>query len=210
MSANTKQALQWQVNSLRNLPVLPEASLRILEAINTPDVCLDKLVVALSLSPGLVARLLGLANSAYFSRGKCITDLRAAVFQVLGMDLVKVLATGVIFNVQFDTAKCRAFDSEYFWTRSLITAVSAQKLASEVDDLQDLTSSAIYTSGLLLNIGILVLGYAMPEQLNDILLHCKKNNLSINDEITRQLSQSHFQLGGMAATGVVSKRTAIF
>jgi HD-like signal output (HDOD) protein len=183
------------MNSLKNLPALPEASLRILDAINTPDLAIDELADALSLSPGLVARLLGLANSAYFSRGRSVADIRTAIFQVLGLDLVKALALAIIFNVQFDTRNCQTFDSEQFWMRSLMTAVSAQKLAAETPLFQELTPSTVYASGLLLDIGILVLAYLCPEALDAIFTDCKQSRISVRDEIARRMGQSHFQLG---------------
>jgi HD-like signal output (HDOD) protein len=195
MKAGVKQAIELQMNSLKNLPVLPEASLRILGAINTPEIPIDKLADALSLSPGLVARLLGLANSAYFARGRNVVDIRTAIFQVLGLDLVKALALGIILNVLFDTRKCQGFDAEHFWLRSLTTAVSAQKLAVEIPQLREFTPSTIYSGGLLLNIGVLVLGYLQPDELHGILIDCKKNRLPVAQEISRQMGQSHYQIG---------------
>lgn len=195
MNAKAKQKIQMQVGTLKNLPVLPEASLRILEAINTPDVSIDHLAAVLSLSPGLVARLLGLANSAYFARGKDVGDVRTAIFQVLGLDLVKALSLAIIFNIQFDTGKCREFDSEQFWMRSLVTAVAAQKLSVDAGQLRALAPSAVYASGLLLDIGVMVMAYLIPDDLNDILLACKKSQQTVSEEIARQLGQSHFQLG---------------
>lgn len=195
MDAKAKQKIQMQVSTLKNLPVLPEASLRILEAINTPDVSIDKLAAVLSLSPGLVARLLGLANSAYFARGKDVGDVRTAIFQVLGLDLVKALSMAIIFNIQFDTRKCQEFDSEHFWMRSLLTAVAAQKLAGDAGQLRTSAPSAVYASGLLLDIGIMVLAYLMPDDLNGIFLASKKDQLTVSEEIVRRLGQSHFQLG---------------
>ncbi|OHX38101.1 hypothetical protein BJL95_23100 [Methylomonas sp. LWB] len=190
------ETLQLQVGALKNLPVLPQASLQILQAINTPDISIDRLVAALSTSPSLVARLLGLANSAYFSRGKTTTDIRSAVFQVLGLDLVKGLALGVIFNVQFDTGKCQTFESDYFWMRSLVTAVAAQKLASEIGALQHLAPSTVYTSGLLLDIGILALGFLAPDQLNQIFIAAERGPERVTDLVSDQFGLSHFQIGG--------------
>lgn len=195
MNAKAKQKIQMQVGTLKNLPVLPEASLRILEAINTPNVSIDKLAAVLSLSPGLVARLLGLANSAYFARGKDVGDVRTAIFQVLGLDLVKALSMAIIFNIQFDTRKCQEFDSEFFWMRSLLTAVAAQKLAADAGQLRALAPSTVYASGLLLDIGIMVLAYLMPDELNDIFLASKIEQLAVGEEIVHRLGQSHFQLG---------------
>ncbi len=181
MKEKSKQSIQLQINKLKNLPDLPESSMRILAAINDPDISIDKLAEVLSISPGLVARLLGLANSAYFGQSRKINDLRTAIFQVLGLELVKSLSLGVVLNVHFDTRKCHAFNTEYFWMRSLLTAIAAQKLACH-NKLQQFPPSTVYTCGLLLYIGMLVLGYLIPEKLDVILQRSKKNRTSVGEE----------------------------
>lgn len=194
MTEKSKQTIQLQINRLKNLPALPEASLRILDAINDPDIAIDKLAEVLAMSPGLVARLLGLANSAYFGQSRNISDLSTAIFQVLGLELVKSLSLGIVLNVQFDTGKCQTFNTEYFWMRSLLTALAAQKLAV-ANKLQPFSPATVYTSGLLLYIGVLVLGYLIPEELNDILQRSEKNHTCAGDEIRSQLEESHYHLG---------------
>lgn len=189
-----KQAIHLQINRLKTLPALPESSLRILDAINDPDISIDRLAEVLSISPGLVARLLGLANSAYFGQSRHIEDLRTAIIQVLGLELVKSLSLGVILNVQFDARKCRSFDTEYFWMRSLLTAVAAQKLAVEIK-LQRFSPATAYTSGLLLYIGVLILGFLVPEELDAILQRCKIQHAGVSEEIRSQLHESHYHLG---------------
>jgi len=194
MNEKTKQTVQLQINKLKNLPALAETNVRILEAVNDSEIQIDKLAEVLSLSPGVVARLLGLANSAYFGQPEQINELRTAIVHVLGLDLVKSLALGIVLNVHLDTQKCRSFNSEYFWMRSLFTAVAGQKIAV-LNPVQRFPASTIYTSGLLLNIGILVAAYLFPEELNGILLRCQKERVSVGDEIRLYFEQSQFQIG---------------
>ena len=194
MTDKAQHSIFLQINKLKNLPALPEVSLKILDAINDPEISIDKLADLLSMSPGLVARLLGLANSAYFSQSKQVSDLPTAIYQVLGMDLVKSLALSIVLNVQLDTAKCRGFNTEYFWMRSLLTAVTAQKIANN-QNLTQFSPGTIYTSGLLLYIGVLVLAFLMPKELNDILNRSNMNGTRAGDEIRLELGASHFRVG---------------
>jgi HD-like signal output (HDOD) protein len=187
--------IQILVSRLKNLPVLPEVGVRILQAINDPDISIESLSDTLSLSPDLTARLLGLANSAYFGQARSVNDIRTAIFQVLGLRLVKSLALGIVLNVQFDSSKCQEFNTEYFWMRSLLTAQTAQKLAQECADRHELDFATAYTGGLLLNIGILVMAYLVPTELNEVFLSCQKNHDSICAQIEQHIGQSHFHLG---------------
>lgn len=195
MNRKSPQHIELQVNRLKTLPALPEASVRILDAINNPNISIEKLAEVLALSPGLVARLLGLANSAYFGKSRAISDIRTAIVQVLGLDLVKSLALGVVVNVHFDTSKCVNFKTEYFWSRSLATAVAAQKLAIR-EDFNELPPSVVYNCGLLLYIGILVAAYLFPDELNAALFRCSQpGHLKVGQELANRLGLSHYQLG---------------
>lgn len=194
MTENVTHTMQVQINRLKNLPALPEASLKILEAVNDPDIELEHLVEVLSLSPALVARFLGLANSAYFGQRRQIHDLHTAIVQVLGMQLVKNLAIGVVLNVQLDVTKCRHFDAHYFWLYSLMMAVTAQKLTT-AGQFGEWTPATVYTSGLLLHIGLLVAAFLLPEELDKVLAEEHQNYFEINDAFTREVGLSHFQLG---------------
>lgn len=187
-----EQEFLLQLYQLKNLPALPEVSMRILDAINDPEIYIDKLTATLSMSPGLVARLISLSNSAYFRQAKPINDLSTAIYQVLGLDLVKSLALSIILNVQLDASKCQAFNTKYFWHRSMLTAITAQKLSKSLD-FKQYSPSVVYTCGLLLYIGILVLAFLTPAKLNGIMFRCQTQKNCISKAIRDQLGESHFK-----------------
>lgn len=190
----SEQEYEAQLGKIKNLPTLPEASLRIMNAVNDPEVSVDEVVDVLFLSPSLVARLMGLANSAYFCYPGKITDLRVAIIRVLGLNLVKSLALGIALNVQLDAKKCQAFDQHFYWVHALTTAVLAQKLAAK-SDLDLPRPETIYTSGLLLNIGELVVAFLFPEKMQEILSRCQQSGQSLHDGIRNALGVGHFKLG---------------
>lgn len=194
MNANATRSIHAQINRLKNLPALPEASIKILAAINDPDISIEKLVDVLSLSPALVARLLGLANSAYFSQQRKIDNLHTAIVQVLGLNLVKSLAVGIVLNVQLEPGKCKNFNTQSFWQLSLMTAVIAQKLLA-VSPLNGISASTVYAGGLLLHIGILVVAFLFPDELDRILLEQPKNYAELDCDINQALGLSHYEIG---------------
>ncbi len=196
MNGDIRKSVQLQINRLKSLPALPEASVKILEAINDPDISIEKLSEVLALSPGLVARLLGLANSAYFGQSRQIKDLRTAIIQVLGLQLVKSLTVGIVLNVQIDTSECKSFDTESFWMHSLLTAMCAQNLFAE-SRFDTSTASTIYTSGLLLHIGLLAIVYLFPKDMDEVLVSKQKDYLELSKAITDYFGISHYQLGYM-------------
>ena len=86
--------LKQHVGRVDTLPAPPKMYFRLARMMRDPDVGLGRVADALAEDPALVARVLKLCNSAYFSAGREITDPRSAVTR-LGMQTVQrlVLAT---------------------------------------------------------------------------------------------------------------------
>ena len=183
-----------RVKMIKNLPPLPELSLKIINTMNDPDVSVDDVVKVISVCPTLVARLLGLANSAYFGRSVPINDLRIAIIQVLGLNLVKSLSLSLALNVALDTQACPSFDSEYYWAKAFLRAVLAQKLADRSNH-ELLEPNIVYTSALLLDIGMLVAIYLAPEELDKMFDLCDKDEQCLNEAIVSYLGEEHYYLG---------------
>jgi len=194
MSASAQQSLDLQISKLKNLPALPETSVKILEVLNDPDIEIEQLVKVISLSPALVARLLGLANSAFFGQAQPIQDLHTAIVRVLGLQLVKSMTLGILLNVQLDTKSCPNFDSRRFWLHSLMTAIAAQKLANYCK-WEAVSPATAYTGGLLLHIGFLVAAFTFPGELNAILAESPKSLSEVAADLAQHFGKSHYQMG---------------
>jgi HD-like signal output (HDOD) protein len=188
--------INLQILKIRNLPELSAASMKIIDAVNDPDISINDLATVLSVSPVLVVRLLGLANSAYFGCRGEITDLRVAIIRVLGLDLVRSLTIGVLLNLALDTRKCSQFNSERFWMDALLTATLSQQFSLQIHE-EAVVPSTAYTAGLLLNIGLIVAVYLLPEESNLILLNAQENASSISKEMTCLLGKNQYELGGL-------------
>jgi len=188
--------IDLQISKIKNLPELSAASMKIIDAVNDPDISIDDLATVISVAPVLVGRLLGLANSAYFGCTVEITDLRVAIIRVLGLNLVRSLTIGVLLNLELDTRKCSQFDSERFWMDALLTATLSQQFSLLIRD-EAIVPSTAYTAGLLLNIGLIVAVYLLPEESNQILLNAEENVSSISKEMTCLLGKNQYELGGL-------------
>ncbi len=187
---------RFQINKIKNLPPLPEASVRILSAVNDPGISVDALVSVISLSPVLVARLLGLANSSYFGWAGHIEDLGEAIVKVLGLNLVKSLSLSIVLNLELDASKCKLFDSNLFWNNALLTALIAQKLALFIKAPLP-PFSVIYTSGLLLNIGVLAAIHISPAILNEVFSKTEEGKSSVSEQMHLSFGITQYEMGGM-------------
>jgi HD-like signal output (HDOD) protein len=188
--------INLQISKIKNLPELSATSMKIIDAVNDPDISINDLATVISVSPILAGRLLGLANSAYFGCRGEITDLRVAITRVLGLNLVKSLTMGVLLNLELDTRKCSQFNSERFWMDALLTATLSQQFSLLLRD-ETVVPATAYTSGLLLNIGLIVAIYLLPEESNLVLLNAQENVSSISKEMTCLLGINQYDLGGL-------------
>ena len=193
---NTKYNINLEVAKIKNLPPLPEVSMKIISAVNDPEISVDDLVKVLSLSPALVARLIGLANSSYFGRAGKINDLRVAIIQVLGFKLVKCLALSIVLNVELDASQCKLFDDNFFWNHALLTAVIAQKLSVYIDD-ELMVPGTVYTAGLLLDIGLLAAVFVFPEQVSLVFENADSTEDAVFTQMQDILGLTHYEMGAM-------------
>lgn len=188
-------SINQQICRLKNLPELPEASIKIINAVNNPNIAIDELATVLSISPVLTARLLGLANSAYFGRSNPIHDLKTAIIRVLGLNLVKSLTIGVVLNLALDTSKCRHFKSEKLWMHALVTAILAHKVSILIRD-EVLIPATSYTAGILLNIGLIAAVHLFPEETDQALMQSEQNSSSVAVELTSLVGYNQYEIGG--------------
>jgi len=196
INMNMTDKFDLQLAKIKNLPELPAISMKIIDAINDPDTSINDLATVISVAPVLTARLLGLANSAYFGCAGEITDLRVAIVRVLGLNLVRSLTMGLLLNLALDNRKCDQFDSEHFWMNALLTAILSQQFSLLIHD-EAVVPSTAYTAGLLLNIGLMVAVYLNPEESNQILINARDNDSSVSKEMICLLGKDQYELGGL-------------
>jgi len=194
MAMSQNKDIDLEISKIKNLPPLPEASIRIITAVNDPDITVEEVVDVLALSPVLVARLLGLANSAYFGRAGQINDLRIAIIQVLGLNLVKSLSLSIVLNVELQATKCKTFEAGFFWSHALVTALISQKIALKLND-EAISPNIAYTSGLLLNIGLLAAIHIFPEPLEIILAKVDRVEGAVSAEMQLALGINQYEIG---------------
>jgi HD-like signal output (HDOD) protein len=118
-----------------------------------------------STDPSLTARLLRVANSAFFCGGRGVDTVDRAVM-VLGTQQVHdiVLATSVMS--QFSRIPVRLVDMNGFWRTSLFAAVASRVLA---DRCSIFDSERVFVAGLLAQIGQLVLYLSVPDTMRQLL-----------------------------------------
>lgn len=160
------------LDRVASLPPLPTVAMKILRQFGDEFIDGNKVADIVAQDPAITGRLIGLANSAYFSPRVPVTEMRTVVTRVLGTDSVRTLALGLAAGQLFDVRRCHAFDSCAFWVRALNIATRCRALAGIVPNLLDEDRDSAYALGLCSELGWLAYAYLEPELVDSLLSEC--------------------------------------
>ena len=141
------------------LPTIPRVVQQLIAALRDPDVDTRKIGEALSQDPVLSAKVLRLANSAFFGGQRSMASIDAAV-ALIGVQALNRLI--VACGVSSSFKDIPGLDLRVFWRDSLIAATAANKLAPRLQA----DAEEAYTCGLLHGTGHLILCQTYPEIAN--------------------------------------------
>ena len=141
------------------LPTIPRLVQRLIVALRDPDVDFRKIGEELSRDPVLSAKVLRLANSAFFGGQRSMSSIDAAVAMVGTQALNRLI---VACGVSSSFKDIPGIDLPTFWRDALVAATAANKLAPRLQADPD----EAYTCGLLHATGHLILCQAYPDIAN--------------------------------------------
>jgi len=158
-------SFQDRFPAIQQIPPLSPVARELLAQIERDDSDIPRLAALIEQDPALTARLLGVANSAYFGRQEKVWTVAEAIIRVLGLKLVKSIALGIALAAPFDASRCRSFELDRHWYRSMLTAALAGRLAAQAG-LNGDAGSLLYAAGLLHNLGQLALVHLFPAEMD--------------------------------------------
>ncbi len=141
-----------------DLPVPPEAALRVVQACADSAVTGRELADLVGRDPRLTAELLRTVNSAYFGLAREVASVRQAV-NIIGHRALRSLVLCLSVRDALRGHAIPAFDSAGFTEDSLRRAVAARCLG----EAAGLNPEECFTVGLLLDFGLLALFQTRPE-----------------------------------------------
>ncbi len=184
-SLNNEELLKF-VNGIDELPSLPEVYLKLEKEINSPNSSIDRISNIITTDPIITAKILQLSNSAFFGLPMHITNIKQAL-NFLGIKIMQnlVLSIKLFKSIDSDNPNSKIFQE--VWTHSNKVAFLAKQI-SEMTDLSKNLSEESFLSGLLHDIGKLI-----------ILENMKETKFSDLNELkefeTKSLNTNHAALG---------------
>ncbi|MDH5369531.1 MAG: HDOD domain-containing protein [Gammaproteobacteria bacterium] len=158
--------VQDLVNNASNLVSLPEVSIRVNELANNPDSTADDMGKVISQDPALVARMLKIANSAFYGVSNEVDTISRAI-AILGINKIRDLVISTAASDTFDGIPNDLITMQDFWHHSLYCGLLAQILAKKSKKIK---SESIFIAGLLHDIGQLLMFNQLPEKSHETIL----------------------------------------
>ena len=166
-----RQTIQ-ELRDLATLPVVAQEAQRIIHDSNSK---MSDLLEIVETDMALSARVLRIANSAYYGVSRKIDNLKMALV-ILGMNEINNLVMTVsIMGIFQNNDNDGSLDLSKFWKHS---AVCAELTAGLFEGMRRTRPSSAYTAGLMHDMGKLVLA----QNFNDYFKRCKQ--LAKNDKIS--------------------------
>lgn len=154
------------VKDIEGLITLPDVYLRITKLVDDPNSSSADIARAVNQDPSFTIRLLRVANSALYSFPSTV-DTAAKAVSVIGTSQVRNLALSMSVASSFDGMLNELVSMPNFWRHSLFCALISRNLARLAGHCD---KDALFTAGLLHDIGELVIFNRLPEQARESLL----------------------------------------
>lgn len=181
------------VESVKKLYSLPNVYYQIDAAINDPNSSMGQIGAIISEDPALSARLLRLANSAFFNFPSKIDSISKAV-SIIGTKQLRdlVLATSVV--QLFKGIPGDVINMESFWRHSIACGVCARLLGTQ---LRENNVETYFVAGLIHDLGSLIMYSKIPESSKKIIAYCKAKEVLKSVVEAKALKFDHTEVGSL-------------
>ncbi|MDH4099276.1 MAG: HDOD domain-containing protein [Nitrospirota bacterium] len=188
--------LEALVKDTRDIPALPIIVTKILSLIDSADSSVRQVSDLVMTDQSLVAKILKMANSAYYGRSKEITTVQNAI-NLLGFKALKeiVLSAGMagLYNRSLDGY---GLEKGLLWKHSLSTAIAAGIIARKVRYPEP---EEAYIGGLLHDVGKLIVDQHMKGVVKEILNKAQSDQIAFIVAEKEVLGYDHTEVGGLVA-----------
>ena len=178
------------------LPPLPAVALRVMQVAQDARSSASDLAIVVSADPGLSARILRMANSVVYRRGRAVTSVQDALVR-LGFVLARnVAVSGAIAGAYTPVGGNELFRIEAFWRHSIAVAFRASELAGKSRRIDVPTA---FTAGILHNIGRLAMFYADATGLERAVAQALATGTELEAIESVVPGYDHAEVGGILA-----------
>ncbi len=184
-----------RLNSIRDVPTMPEVLFRLNRMFQDEDVSIEKIGHLIETDQAISSKILMLVNSAFFGFRSRVSSISHALM-ILGFNTVRNAAISVSLVDAIRIRQSRGFDVTEFWRHSIAVAVAAKYLAKQIR-LKDPDNA--FAAGLLHDVGKLIMLQFLPELFDRAWDTVRRENLSFYEAECSCLPVDHAAIGAHLA-----------
>lgn len=155
------------ISDLKEIPTIPVVVAKAIGVINNPRSSAKDLTDLIVSDQVLAAKILKVANSAYYGLPSKVNNLNRAI-TLIGFNEVKRMIMPILLLDTFKSFKNnKFFSSQMFWTHSLAVSAASEILTERSNTTYDYGEARV--SGLLHDIGRLIIVQYFPNEFDAIM-----------------------------------------
>ncbi|MBD3315535.1 MAG: HDOD domain-containing protein, partial [Chitinivibrionales bacterium] len=182
--------------SIIGLPTLPTVVSKMIELVDNPKTSAGSLARLISTDQSLTARILKLANSAYYGFSREISTVNMAIV-VMGFNAVKDMGLSLsVFDIFKNSTNFRHFDITKFWEHSVGCGVASKMIAHRYHHS---IAGEAFVAGLLHDIGKVILNQYAHAEFVEIMNRVTMGEESFDDAELNVTGTHHGEVGGWLA-----------
>ena len=159
-------SLQLYVQKIKKLPTLPVIAQEILRLVNDEMTTVDALEEIVDQDPPIAAKILSVANSAFFGFKHPAVSVNDAIVRI-GFNNLRNIALGIsLMSVLDHEQNEHVLDYEKIYRHSVLVGSTATELSKQLGlDI----ASEVFVNGMLHDIGYLILNRFFPDSFASVL-----------------------------------------
>ena len=191
-----KSAQEQLLEDLKDLPTLPTVVAQVMVTLNQTSSSAKDLERLIANDQAIAAKLLKLANSAFYGLPGKVNSLGRAI-TLLGFNTVRsmVLTIGVVTKFS-GASRNEYFNRGDFWEHSLSVALASKLLATKDPSVN---SEEAHIAGLLHDLGRIVFDFCKPVEFKDALKRVREQSVNARLAERESIGLSHDEIGSIVA-----------
>ncbi|MBI1766218.1 MAG: HDOD domain-containing protein [Acidobacteria bacterium] len=187
------EQLKMLISQMSSLPTLPTLYTELVKELQSPNSSMKKIAEIITRDMGMTAKILQMANSAFFGLRRHISNPIDAV-NLLGLDAIVAMTLTIQVFSRAKTAAIQGFSPTAIWNHSLRVGVFAKRIAQGEQQTLEVVNDA-FTAGLLHDAGKMVLATELPQQYDQMLKLARTEGLSGKAAERRVFGATHGEVG---------------
>jgi HD-like signal output (HDOD) protein/prolyl-tRNA editing enzyme YbaK/EbsC (Cys-tRNA(Pro) deacylase) len=188
--------MKQRLEETMEIPPLPTSAQQIIKLRTDPSADIDKLTAIIETDPSLAAQIVSWASSPIYNPPGTVRSVHDACMRVLGFDMVLNLSLGLSLGKTLPMPKEGPNGYTPFWYESVFVAACIGGVVTAIPREKRPSFGLSYLSGLLHELGYLVLAYVFPPHFEKLCRHLEVNrhlpDVAIDDKV---VNVNRYQIG---------------